>query len=114
MPSLNPSPRPVSVMAAPAPAAPAPAAEVEDDPVAKRQRLATTEMAAWTPPAVTHTWTMTDLTVASFTNAEIEDWKGPEFEAGGLRWQLFVRPKREHPIKKVPAIGFFLKLLDAP
>ena len=113
MPSLNPSPRPNSVMAAPAPAAPAPAPAAVDDPAAKRQRLATTEVAAWTPPQVTHAWTIPDLTVASFTGAANTDlWNGPEFNAVGLRWRLSMRPKIEHPTKKVPGLGFFLRLLD--
>ena len=98
-------------MAAPAPAAPVPVAE--DDPAAKRQRLATTQVAAWAPPAVTHTWTIEDLTVASFTGAASADkWLGPVFEAGGLRWQLYVLPNAEHHVKKVPAVGFYVQLLD--
>ena len=98
-------------MAAPAPAAPAAAAT--DAPEAKRQRLATTEVAAWIPPAVTHTWTIEDLTVASFTGATSTDkWHGPEFDAVGLRWQLFVKPNTEHHNSRVSACGYYLRLLD--
>ena len=103
------SPRPVSVMAAPAPAAPAPAAE--DAPAAKRQRLATTEV-KWTPPEVTHTWTIKDLTLASFTGAASTDkWLGPIFQACGLRWRLFVMPNRE-PANEEPVTCFGLRLLS--
>ena len=99
-------------MAAPAPAAPVPAAE--DAAAAKRQRLATTKVAGWTPPTVTHTWTIEGLTVASFTGAARNDeWLGPEFEASDLRWRLFVRPNRVLPqSKEEPACGVFLCLLD--
>ena len=97
-------------MAAPAPAAPAPAAE--DAPAAKRQRLAKTEVEAWTPPAVTHTWRIEGLTVASFTGAASDDqWDGPEFEACGLRWRLFVQPN-DLDDKERACFSFCLELLD--
>ena len=97
-------------MAAPAPAAPAPA--VKDAPAAKRQRLATTETTAWAPPEVTHTWTIEDLTLASFTGAASTDkWLGPIFQACGLRWRLFVMPNRE-PANEEPVICFGLRLLS--
>ena len=62
---------------------------------------------------VTHMWTIEDLTVASFTGADSgERWNGPEFEAGGLRWRLEVRPNTLHRNLKVPGFGVFLCLLD--
>ena len=96
-------------MAAPAPVPP----PVENAPAAKRQRLATTEVAAWTPPVVTHTWTIEDLTVASITDAASTDtWLGPVFEAGGLRWRLVVKPNREETQNRESAFGIYLWLLD--
>lgn len=48
-------------------------------------------MAAWTPPQVTHTWTVENLTAASFTSATPNALlTGPVFEACGLRWRLYV------------------------
>ena len=70
------------------------ATEGDDAPAAKRQKLAVT-VAAWTPPLVTHTWTIRDVTLESFTCAAPNDeWEGPEFEACGLRWQLNVEPNK--------------------
>ena len=61
---------------------------------------------------VFHTWTIPDLTVASFTGAaSTEVWCGPEFEAVGLRWKLYVRPNTENADEK-SSFGFFLQLLD--
>ena len=98
-------------MAAAAPAAPAPAAE--ETPAAKRQRLATTAVAR-TPPLVTHTWTIADLTVESFTGAAQSDkWEGPTFEACGLNWRLEVQPNcagAKAPLQ--PTFGVFLRLVD--
>ena len=98
-------------MAAPAPTVPT--AEAEDDPVAKRQRLATTEVAAWTPPAVTHSRTIEGLTIASFTGAAITDvWDGPDFNAVGLRWRLYVRPQFLNSLLNAPSFGLYLRPLD--
>ena len=98
-------------MAAPAPAAPATAAT--DAPEAKRQRLATTAV-KWTPPEVTHTWTIEDLTVASFTGAARDDtWEGSPFTAGGLRWRLEVKPNVEHfQTPKHPSFNVALRLIE--
>ena len=105
-------PYPDSLMAAPAPTAPASAAM--DMPEAKRQRLATMKV-KWTPPTMTHSWTIQGLTVESFVDAaSTDEWLGPEFEALGLRWQLFVRPKEVLPEKGVRAncCSVYLRLLD--
>jgi hypothetical protein len=95
--------------------APAPAPAVDDEAAraAKRQRLATTELKAWKPPAVTHTWTLEDLTVASFTDAALGiEWLGPEFVACGLRWRLFVQPKKLRAADNEVVLVLFLRLLD--
>lgn len=95
--------------------APAPAPAVDDVAAraAKRQRLATTELQEWKPPAVTHTWTLEDLTVASFTDAALGiEWLGPEFVACGLRWRLFVQPKKLRAADNEVVLVLFLRLLD--
>jgi len=95
--------------------APAPAPAVDDEAAraAKRQRLATTEEPAREPPTVTHTWTLEDLTVASFTDAALGiEWLGPEFVACGLRWRLFVQPKKLRAADNEVVLVLFLRLLD--
>lgn len=92
------------------------ATEGDDAPAAKRQKLAVT-VAAWTPPLVTHTWTKRDVTLESFTCAAPNDeWEGPEFEACGLRWQLYVIPKEATETPEtdaaVPRFATYLRLLD--
>ena len=89
------------------------ATEGDDAPAAKRQKLAVT-VAAWTPPLVTHTWTIRDVTLESFTCAAPNDeWEGPEFEACGLRWQLNVEPNKVFKKDEdVRGFGTYLRLLD--
>lgn len=89
------------------------ATDGDDAPAAKRPEVAVTEV-AWTPPLVTHTWTIGGLTVESFTGAAPGDeWYGPEFEACGVRWQLNVEPNKDFKNDEdVRAFGVFLLLLD--
>ena len=83
-------------------------------PAAKRPKTSTE--VAWTPPLVTHTWTVEGLTAASFTTAATDArLLGPVFEACGLRWQLGVCQNVIIKVGDAAGAGFaafYLELLD--
>ena len=62
---------------------------------------------------MTHTWTIPDLTLASFTGAVLDErWQGPTFEACGLRWRLDVVPNSRTDAEPEASAKFFVRLLD--
>ena len=83
--------------------------KMADPPVAKKAKftLAQASVAGTPPPPPTTTfsWTIKDLTPASFTEAdENESWDSPAFSACGVRWKVQVLPNRTLEQKKVLAI----------
>ena len=59
---------------------------------AKRTKHAAVVCDAPAPPMTTITWTLQDLTLKSFTDADSDDEWCSEFSACGVRWSLDMQP----------------------